>query len=157
MSNSLSPEMLSEIYYQDSGDPFLTLLTINHESFTTPMRLVNNIDDVTSGGEVFTGFPFTLALPVDDGESQRTVTITFDNVSLELMTSLRSITTPLTFGIQMILASMPNEIQVSLFDLKLDTISYNAQTVRANLTLDSFLNSSMNSETYGPTNFPGLF
>lgn len=157
MSNSLSPELLAQIFAQESNDPFLMLVTLTHASFSSPIRLVNNTVDVVSNGHTYTAFPMRIRLPTDDGETMRDVTIEFDNVSLDLITSIRSVTTEISAQIDMILASIPNQIQMGLYDLKIYNITYTKTRVSAKLVLDNFLNTELTSERYSPANFPGLF
>jgi hypothetical protein len=157
MANSLTPELLAQLYYQESEDVFLTLLTLTHPSFAGPIRLVNNSVDIISRGQTFTAFPFKLRLPVDDGESAREVSIEFDNVSLEILDELRTVTTSIEVKMEMVLASIPDEVQISIEELKIQTVNYNKQVISARLFLDSFLTTELNSEIYSPTLYPGIF
>lgn len=156
MSNQLSAQLLAEMFGQESGDPYLMFLTISHPDFDT-LYLVNNVEDQTSRGQVYTAFPMSVKLPNDDGESTREVTIEFDNVSLQLIEELRSVITPMDVKIEMILASDPDTVQLSLEELKLRSVGYDKQKVTAKLYMDSFLNLELTSEKYQPSNFPGLF
>lgn len=157
MSNQLSPELLAQLYYQDSEDVFLTLLTLSHPSFVADVRMVNNSVDIISRGNTFIAFPFKIRLPVDDGESAREVSIEFDNVSLEILDELRTVTTAIDVKIEMILASIPNDVQISIEELKIQNVSYNKHTVSARLFMDSFLTTELNAELYSPTLYPGIF
>lgn len=157
MSNSLTPELLHQLYAQESDDPFLMLVTLTHPDFLETQRFVNNLEDVTSNGFLFTAFPMNIVLPTDDGESTREVTIIFDNVGRELITEIRSITTPIDVKIEMVLASNPNQVQISLEELKIRSISYNKTRVSARLYMDDFLGTSMTSEKYTPLIYPGLY
>ncbi len=157
MANSLTPELLAQLYYQESEDVFLTLLTLTHPSFAGPIRLVNNSVDIISRGQTFTAFPFKLRLPVDDGESAREVSIEFDNVSLEILDELRTVTTSIEVKMEMVLASIPDEVQISIEELKIQAVNYNKQVISARLFLDSFLTTELNSEIYSPTLYPGIF
>lgn len=156
MSNTLSAALLAEMFSQDSSDPFLMLVTLTHEDIT-PIYLVNNTVNITSRGTEFIAFPMKIRLPSDDGESQRSVSIDFDNVSLELIDEMRTITNPLDVKLEMILASNPDEVQLDLQELKLNNIAYDKQKITATLFMDSFLDIAMTSEKYTPTNYPGLF
>ncbi len=57
----------------------------------------------------------------------------------------------------MVLASIPDAIQISFDELKIQSLSYNKTRITAKLFLDSFLNTEMTSERYTPSLFPGLF
>lgn len=153
---AFSEDLIRQFYGQESGDPFLMLVTLTHESFD-PIRFVNNVVDIESRGETFMAFPVSIILPADDGEITKEVKMSFDNVSLALIDELRSVTTTITAKIEMILASNPNNVELELVDLKLRNVTYNRQTITAALYLDDFLNTEMSSEKYTPTSFPGIF
>jgi hypothetical protein len=157
MANQLSNELIAQLFSQESADPFLTLVTLTHQSFAQPIRLVNNTKDITSRGNVFGAFPMKIRLPIDDGETAKEFSIQFDNVSLELIDEIRSVTTRIGVKLEMILASMPDVVQMSQEDLFINSITYNARSINARLVLDSFLNTEMTSERYNPKNFPGIF
>lgn len=157
--NILTPELLAQLYAQESNDPFLTLVTLSHPSFASDILLVNNTADVVSRTNTYSAFPLKITLPVDDGEKTREASIEFDNVSLELIDELRSVTnTPrINVKLELVLASLPNDVQMSLEELKIGSISYNKKVISAKLVMDDFLNTELTSEKYGPSNFPGLF
>jgi hypothetical protein len=157
MSNNISSQLLAELYGQQSGDPLLMLVTLEHPSFGSPIYLVSNTENIVSRGNTHTAFPMEIRLPADDGESSREVSIEFDNVSLELIDELRSITSPIEAKVELVLASDPDTVQLAYEELKIRQVTYNKQRISAKLYLDSFLNVQLTSESYGPTNFPGLF
>jgi len=155
--NTLSNELLAQLYSRESNDPFLTLITLSHPDFSSDIRLVNNTVDIISRGNTFVAFPVNIILPSDDGESTREVTITFDNVSRELMNEFRTIITPIDVRLEMILASIPDIVQIELAELKIQSISYDSKKVAAKLVMDNFLNVEMTSERYTPESYRGLF
>jgi hypothetical protein len=157
MANQLSPELLEQLYGQQSNDPFLTLLTLTNPLFSETIYVVNNSENITSNGQEYTAFPFSLTLPIDDNETVRSVSITFDNTSLELINEFRTATQEIDVTMKMILASRPDEIQYEIGELKLKGIEYNNKTIRASLVMDDFLSVGLTSEKYTPTNYPGLF
>lgn len=155
MSNEISNELKQQLFSQESDDPFLALVTLTHTTFTA--RLVNNSTDISSNGFLFQAFPMKIRLPMDDGETARDFSIEFDNVAMELITNLRSVTGDIGVKIQLILASMPDVIQMEYTDLAIRSVTYNSQRISARVVLDSFLAVEMTSERYTPTNFPGMF
>jgi Domain of unknown function (DUF1833) len=151
----LSNNVLSQLYGAQSDDPFLMLLT-----FTAPLetiRLANNTQDVISRGETYFAFPMKIRLPADDGESNREVDLELDNTTIELIDLIRTITSPVPAKIEMVLASDPNTVQVLIEDLKMKGATYNKNSLSVKLVFDGFLNTAMTSESYTPSNFPGLF
>ena len=155
--NTLSPELLAQIYKQESEDPFLTLLTLDHTTFPSPIRFVNNSESIISRGETYLPFPMTITLPKDDGESTREFAIEFDNVGLDLIDELRTVTDYIDVTLEMVLASIPDAVQISFQELKIQSVSYTKTRVSARLFLDNFLNTQISSERYTPSNFPGIF
>lgn len=156
MANQVSPQLLAEFYKQSSGDPLLMLVTLSDPSFAD-IRLARNTVNIVSRGQTYLAFPMEIRLPADDGERVRDVTIEFDNVSLELIDEIRTVTRPISVKIEMVLSSAPDIVQLAYEELKIRNISYNAQKLIASLFMDSFLNVSLGSETYAPQNYPGLF
>lgn len=156
MANSLSPELLQQMYAQESGDPFLALLTLTHSNFST-IRLVNNGVKIVSRGHTFDPYDFSLTLPPDDGDTAKTAQIEIDNTTLEFIDEIRSSTTPISVKIELILASIPDAVQYELPDMKINTVTYSTKTITATLSLDGFLQAAMNAEKYTPSNYPGLF
>jgi len=156
MANALTPALIAQLLAQESGDPFLVLVTLSHASFST-IRLVNNSEDIVSNGNTFSSFPFRFRLPVDDGEKARDAYIEFDNVSLDLVNAIRSVTDRIDVKAEMILASAPDDIQMSLEELKIGQVNYNRTTISANLIMDDFLQAELTSEAYTPLLYPGIF
>lgn len=159
MANSLSQNVLRQLFAQESSDPFLTLITLTHPTFAQPIRLVNNSVDIVSRGNTYMAFPVKIQLPVDDGETAKEFAITFDNVSLELVDEIRSVVgeSQIEVRLEHILASLPNEVQIEFAELKIVTVTYNRFQISAKLGLDDFLNTEMPGEKYTPTNYRGLF
>ena len=152
----LSNQFLAQLYSSQSDDPFLTLLEISHDSFST-LYFVNNTENITSNGQEYLAFPMILTLPSDDTETNREVTLTFDNVSLELINEIRTVTTPMDVVMKMVLASNPDNVEIEVGELKIRDLTYNVNTISCKLYMDDFLNTEIPSEKYTPINFPGIF
>lgn len=156
MSNNLSPNLIAQMMKQESEDPFLSLLTLSHPSFSD-IHLVNNTEEIVSNGTTFLPFPFRITLPTDDGETQRQVQLQIDNVDLSLMDLLRTVTDPIDVNLSMVLASNPDYVELNQGELKIRDVSYGHQTIQATLFIDDFLNTELSGERYTPQNFPGIF
>jgi len=154
--NPISNALLAEIYKQESSDPFLSLMTLTHSSFGT-LRFVANTVDIISRGNTYQAFPFKLTLPADDGETIKSITVEIDNVALELIDELRSVTGIIQVTIELVLASNPSLVEIEIGELKINNIEYNADVITASLAIDNFLSSELVSEKYTPTLYPGIF
>jgi hypothetical protein len=154
---SYSTKLIQAALAENTAEVFLMLLTFNHETFAEPIRLVNNLEDITSRGNVYMAFPFSLALPVDDGDSLPTVEISCENASLELIDELRSLVSPMSVTLELILASTPDYIEQSIADMRVSGIEYDAQNLKLTANIDDLLNTIFPKERYLPSNFAGLF
>ena len=157
MPNDLNLSLISQLLKPSSPDAFLTLMTLSHPNWAEPLRLVDNSSNVISRSLVFTAFPFKITLPPDDGESSREATVIIDNTSLDIIRKLREVTDEISVKLEMIISSMPDEVQIAVEDLAIRNISYNTETITARLAMDNFLQTEMTSEKYTPARFRGIF
>jgi hypothetical protein len=153
---SVSDQLKSQFNKQESEDPFLLLVTLSHANFGD-VRFVNNTEDITSRGNVYTAFPIKITLPQDDDEIVPTIKLSMDNVSLELIDEIRSVTDPIDVKVEAILASAPDVIEIDYSNLKIRSIDYDLQTINAILFFDDILNTAIPSEKYDPQTNPGIF
>lgn len=154
---SYSAKLLEAALSENTSEVFLILLTFNNDSFDEPIYLVNNTENIISRDKEFLAFPFSLGLPVDDGDSLPSVTIKCENASLELIDELRKLTSPLSVTLEMIIASSPNYVETSIDDMRIASVQYDKQSLTMVATVDDLLNTSFPKERYLPSNFAGLF
>ena len=158
MAAQLSSELLKLLTASEAADALLTLLTLTDPVFPGgEIRLVNNSSDVVSRGKVYTAMPFRITMPTEDGETNREVSIVIDNTSLEIIEYLRSTIEEIPAKVEIVLASLPDEVQIDMQDLVIRSAQYDVNNIQAKLSMDDFLNTEVTSENYNPSNFPGLF
>ena len=141
---------------QGGRGPFVCLLTLKHKSFAN-IYLVNNTENITSRGQVFTAAAIRIVLPPDDGKREPICTIDIDNVTRDLIDEFRSITDPITVIMEMIFTEYPDDVEYALKDLSIVGITYDRQVISAKLMYNDFLNQAFPSWTYNPTEFAGIF
>lgn len=155
---TLSNNAIGQLFAQSSDDPFLTLFTLDHPDWASPIYFVNNTESIVSNGNTFESFPVNITLPTDDGEAVKSSKITFDNVSRELVEQIRSTTdNSISVKLEMVLASAPDNVEIEIGEMKIVTIQYTAMKISATLTMDDFLNTEITGEKYTPSVYPGLF
>jgi hypothetical protein len=144
------------MYKSNAEDPILLLL---HLSFPDPIDyyLVNNTEDITSNGQLYTAFPFSFTLPNDDVDSEPQLNITLSNVGLDLKDSFRSNTQDVLADIKVVFASVPDFSEITINSLQVRSISYSAKSINITLKYDDILNTTVPSATYNPSDFPGVF
>lgn len=154
---AFSQKLIQAVLEPNTGEVFLFLLTFNHPSFSTPIYLVNNLENITSRGVEYQAFPLELILPSDDGESLPNIEITCQNASLELIDEVRSITGPMSLKMEFILASEPDVVEFSIQDMRVAQVQYDKDLLKMTATVDDLLNTSFPAHRYLPSNFAGLF
>lgn len=152
-----SSNFIEAVVSQNTDEVFLFLLTLDHEDLEAPIRVVNNVENITSNGNVYTAFPFDLILPQDDGDTLPQVIISLSNVDLSLVDEIRSLTGALTVTLEVVLASSPNTIEMSIDGMQTISIQYDAQKIEATCQVEDTLNLVFPNDAYLPFNFPGLF
>lgn len=157
MSRALSVVARQASYAQETGEVFLALLTISQADLASPIRIVNNYENVTSNGNLYVGFPFEIDLPDDKMENIPRVTLKIDNVDRSIVEAVRTMTSPATITLDIVLASQPNTVEASFGGFVLRDVGYDALTVQGALAMEDVLNEPYPADSFTPNFFPGLF
>ena len=156
MSRALSLAARTSIYAQETAETWLTLLTLTHPIGPTPIRIVNDMVDHVSRGNIFIGFPFELQLPNESDASPSQVILKIDATENRVMAVIRSLPSAPTVLMEVVLASSLDTVEVS-FSFTMRDIEYDAKSVQARLFYEDFLNEEYPADAYTPANFPGIF
>ena len=153
MSNFARENMLST----SSDEAFLVLVTIRHAATGTLLRAVNNTEQIISRGDTFEPYPFSFILPQETGEGIGVATFEIDNVDLVLIDMLRSAVTAPRVDIEIILGSLPDVVEIGIYDLALREVSWDASVIRGKLLNEDLLSTGFPSYSYVPTEWQGIF
>jgi len=139
-------------------DQPLYLLQIDHPALSTPVYVVNDLQNVTSNGIEYIGLAFNISLPTDPEVGNPVASLSIDNVGKELMYWLEVSNggAGATATISQVLRSTPNNVEFTV-TMNLSNIVANNQTVSANLNYDNLLTLSATPVIYSPTTSPGLY
>ena len=137
--------------------PFV-LLEINHPALTAPIRVINDVQDITSNGNLFIGYPFRCVMP-DDFEGQLPKSkLAIDNVGKDLMYWIET-----TYGGQgstvrfmQIMRSRPDLIEWEI-TMNLYNVVAQMQDISADLGFENLFAKPGISRQYRPDNSPGIF
>jgi len=151
---TLSTNARAALYAAQSDEVWLQLLTVEHSAIVTPIRIVANTEDVVSRGDTYTAFPFEISIPATSAES---VELVVDNVSRELIEEVRSIDTPLTLTLEVVLASHPDTVEAGPFAFQSRAVEYDVQRMRFTLAYEPLLSEPFPAYVYTPIEYPGLF
>lgn len=135
------------------------LLTFTDPDDGTVLRAVNNLEDVTSRGDVFTAFPFGVVLPPDDGQKIASLDLVFPNVGRELMQLVREYEPGLKPKVKMelVLSLDPDTVEKTVDFMEVADVNYDALDITFNLVSSSIFNRKTCTGTYNQSEFPGLF
>lgn len=162
----LSAAAVASAMAQETGEAWLLLLTIDHSTLAEPIRVAANHENVTSRGDVYVGYPFSLDLPDDAPNEMPRVRLEIDNVGVpdeadplarRVSDYLRAIDSPFTASIEVVLASQPDIVEAGPFVMSCAKAEYDAGTVSGDLIFEDVLNEPYPAGSFVPASHPGLF
>lgn len=158
MARNLPTAVITAVNSQTTTSAFFVLLEISHSAVAT-FFLVNNTENITSGGNTYIAFPFAVTLPPDDPELQIRARLTLSHVTTELniLRTLAGQRERVSFALKVIEASDPTVVLQSISGLVAASVSYNADQMDIDLTIDNFLTEPFPSAIFSPSTFPGIF
>lgn len=156
MTGAISDTATGQVF-GSSGGGFLALLTIDHPSLSEPIRVCDNIVNITSNGNLFLAFPFLITLPSDKDQAPPAAQLTIDNTSRELAQIIRSIVSPPSVDISIVRLDDFDTIEVSLPSFNLVNVSWDALTMTGDLTIDDITNEPFPQRNFTPAEYPGIF
>ena len=153
---TVSSAYKAAFFAQQTNEVLLAILEISHADITT-IRVVNNTENITSGGDEYIAFPFECRLPNLSAEDIPRATINICNVDRQIVQAVRSISSRPDISLSLILASDPDTIEVGPFDFKLADVDYDVLTVGGSLTMDDFFDETYPGDRFTPGQYAGLF
>lgn len=158
-------------FAQETGSIPIVLITITHPTLIDPIRLSSDptqrITELTTASDVVYGtisrgdryiyYPMQIKLPDDTDEGGNEINITIDNIHRDLTPTIRSITSPAVFCLEMVLDSTPDLVEISWPAFNMTNVQYNAQTITATLSLETLVSEPFPAGSFTPAAFPALF
>lgn len=157
MPNTVAPEARKAAYSGLTDEAFLTLLTIDHPNLAAPIRVVNNMVNITSRGDIYQAFPFSIALPTEVTARTATATLTISAIDQQIMNAIRSVDSPPTITAEPIRASDPDTVDRVYIMEVAGVQSPDPSTVTLTLIYDSTFYDRYPNPTFGVDGFPGLY
>lgn len=136
----------------------LELLLIDHASFASPVRLVNDTRDWTIGADTYIGLPFRLKLPKQTSKENPRAQIQIDNIGREITSLLEGLPvgSSMLATIRIVGRSTPTVVDYE-FVSPMSSISVTATVITATIGPDDSMRGAAVRVRYDPTNAPGLF
>lgn len=154
---SLSPVLLRALFSESTREVLLALLKIDHPNLVTPIRVVNNLQPITSQGYTWAAFPFEITLPGEAEDELPVMTLRIDAVDRQIITAVRNLQGAPDITLDLIVASQPDVVEASFVGFKLKNVSYDNLTVEGELRLEEILSEPFPAHAMTPFNFAGLF
>ena len=162
MSRSVSTAAEADLYQRSADKVWLILLKITHADLASDINVANNNEDVTSSvfgsSEVYQGFPFKVSLPSErDNAILGRAKISIDGTDRTVINAIRSITTPPTVKLAVVLSDTPDTAEIGAMTFTLHDINHTASSVSGSIGIPDILHSSFPKHTMNPNTTRGLF
>ncbi len=160
MARNTSTLFKTMVNAQETGEVLLALVIIDHPSIVGgPLRVVQDLQDLTSNGNVYTAFPFQVTMPADTDEGPAKVMLTLDNIDRQMTVAIRSISpdSSPSVTIQLVVASTPDVVEIEMAGLTLRNITGDAFTIEGELRMDEEDLIAFPEGAFTPQHFPGVF
>lgn len=158
MARNYSSQYKSTLAKVSAEEAPLVLLEINHPALSTPVRVINDMQDMTSNGNLFIACPFRYVLP-DDFENQLPkARLAVDNVSRDLMYWIETSGggQGSTVKMMQVMRSRPDTIEWSI-TMNLYNVQVTMEEISAELGFDNLFAKPATALQYRPDNSPGIF
>ena len=165
----LSPAALQARFSPDAGDSLIMLLTLDGPGIGAPIRLADGytqrlsetadevVYGVVSRSQSFMFLPMQITLPGEEDSAAPRFKITLHDVTRQLMPVIRSIPSAPTATLELVMMSTPDVVEASFPGFKLGSVNYNADSITADLSVESWAVEPFPAHTFSPAYFPGLF
>lgn len=169
--SSLSATAIKAMLSPDADDSLAILLTFTGTGITTPIRIADSftqrLTGLTTNDEVVHGIvsrsnnyifiPFRLTLPDEQVASAPRCQLSVMDVTRYLTPILRSITSPPSVLIELVMTASPNTVEVAFSGFQMGAVNYNKDQITAELVVQSLATEPFPAHTFTPSYFPGLF
>ena len=156
MSRTTSSTLKTAVFAQRTSEVFLFFLTMSHADITT-IRVVNNYSDVSSGGNIYTGYPFTVSMPDEKEGALPRIKLTIDNVDRMLVDEIRSLSGSPDISLFLALGDSPDTVEWGPCSFKLRNVRYTSFTIQGDLKLPDIMNEAYPGRSLTSKNAPGLY
>jgi hypothetical protein len=167
MPRSVSMTFRAAMNAQETGEIPVALLTITHPDLDDPIyisgdpteRLTTDplVYGTTSRSNDYLFIPFRLNLPDDHDETAPQASIEISNVMREHISLMRSIVLPAVVKMEIVLASDPDEVEITFPAFEITKVDYDANVMTMSLSMDPLITEPFPGHSFTPADFPGLF
>ena len=144
-------------FANETDEVFLVLLTMSHDEFVQDFRFVNNMVDIYSRNMRFIAYAFEITLPDQVEDRPPRASIRVDNVDRRIIEGVRSVSSAIGIKIEVIMASAPDDPEITFSGFQLGSVEADAFTVNGELVLDDLTVEPYPAGAFTPAGFAGMF
>ncbi len=167
----MSPEAIRAVFSPEADADLYMLLTIYDPNNPATViarlsdgytqRISETADDVVYGvvsrGNDYVFLPMEITLPSEEEAQAPKCSITLHDVTRYIMPLIRTLTGPPTVKLELILSKTPDIVEASFSEFYMTGITYNAQSVSAELVMIDYEREPFPKDSFTPALFPGMF
>jgi hypothetical protein len=142
---------------QETGEEILFLVTIEHPDLLAPIRINNAVRNIISRGETFLACYLTAAVIDQDPDRSPQAQLTVSNIDRTMVVALRSTAVAPVITLEIIRASEPDFVEMSMANLELKNINYDELVIQGDLIPRRLRAKKAIDHYFSPTVAPGLF
>lgn len=157
MSRPLSAPAKTALHGAETGEAFLILLTLSHESLAESLRVSSDAVNTLSRGQTFVSYPFDLTLPADEEGRSPRAHLVIDNIDRQIIAAIRGLASSPSLMIEIVRAAAPDTVEAVFHDFRLVNVVYDSHLIDGELTIEDFTAEPYPAATFSPSLFPGIF
>ena len=148
---------LEALLNEETAEVFITLLEIREPSLPEPLYICNDSVAHSVAGIRYEPYPYSVILPVADGESLPAAQLVIGNEDRKLISVFRKMQDPVTAKITVVMASDTNQVRFEVDRLRLRQMDANMNQISFSILSPSFLSARCPAYSYSAGYFPALF
>lgn len=153
----LSGPAVRAVLSRETEKVFVCLMKIEHPDIDT-IRICSDTAQVVRSDGTYLPYPFELILPHESETEIPRASVRLDNVSREIAHKLVAIQGKPKVTFMLVLADSPETVEYGPCEFRLADANWDHMVIGATLALyEDVFNQQVPSQTYLPSNSPGLF
>lgn len=160
---NLSDNAINAMTAPETAEVLLNLLTVYYDDEPV-LRVVDDKQEITSNGNTFIPCGFTVLLPDQTSDGNKTCRLQIDNTDISIYRAIKSAAIDsmnekkkITCDVAVIMASEPDNYIEGPLTFALRNINANVQSITGEL-YDLYMHDrKFSGLTYNPEDFPGMF
>ena len=166
MSRTLSSNYTQSANAQESPRCHIHLLTVTGDGLSEPLRIcdvphevlpIAGVRGVVSRGAEFVYLPFEITLPSQDESGVSRVSLSIDNTNRQIVLAVEQAGGRLNATVELVLDNALDAVEIAINNLILERITYDAQSVTADVEIRSLAREPFPKGRIVPSLFPGIF